>query len=74
MHENMKLGHKSPWRTSRLLLEEKATVNDFGKKQFPVPRNTAARKIDHKKIFVYGNVVYAQTWEVSTLKTCIEPP
>ena len=24
--------------------------------------------------FVYGNVVYAQTWEVFTLKNCIEPP
>ena len=26
------------------------------------------------QIFVYGNVVYAQTWEVLTLKNCIEPP
>ena len=25
-------------------------------------------------IFVYGDVVYAQTWEVLTLKNCIEPP
>ena len=24
--------------------------------------------------FVYGDVVYAQTWEVLTLKNCIEPP
>ena len=24
--------------------------------------------------FVYGEVVYAQTWEVLTLKNCIEPP
>ena len=26
------------------------------------------------RIFVYGNVVYAQTWEVLTLKNCIGPP
>ena len=26
------------------------------------------------QMFVYGNVVYAQTWEVLTLKNCIEPP
>ena len=26
------------------------------------------------RIFVYGNVVYAQTLEVLTLKNCIEPP
>ena len=26
------------------------------------------------QIFVYGNVVYAQTWEVLTLKNCIESP
>ena len=26
------------------------------------------------QIFVYGDVVYAQTWEVLTLKNCIEPP
>ena len=26
------------------------------------------------KIFVYGDVVYAQTWEILTLKNCIEPP
>ena len=26
------------------------------------------------KIFVYGDVVYAETWEVLTLKNCIEPP
>ena len=26
------------------------------------------------QIFVYGHVVYAQTWEVLTLKNCIEPP
>ena len=25
-------------------------------------------------IFVYGDVVYAQTWEVLTRKNCIEPP
>ena len=25
------------------------------------------------QIFVYGDVVYAQTWEVLTLKNCIEP-
>ena len=25
-------------------------------------------------IFVYGDVVYAQTWEVLILKNCIEPP
>ena len=24
-------------------------------------------------MFVYGDVVYAQTWEVLTLKNCIEP-
>ena len=24
-------------------------------------------------MFVYGDVVYAQTWQVSTLKSCIEP-
>ena len=24
--------------------------------------------------FVYGDVVYAQTWEVLALKNCIEPP
>ena len=24
--------------------------------------------------FVYGDVVYAQTWEVLTLKNCIKPP
>ena len=24
--------------------------------------------------FVYGGLVYAQTWEVLTLKNCIEPP
>ena len=24
--------------------------------------------------FVYGDVVYAQTWQVFTLKNCIEPP
>ena len=24
--------------------------------------------------FVYGDVVYAQTWEVLTLRNCIEPP
>ena len=26
------------------------------------------------QIFVFGDVVYAQTWEALTLKTCIEPP
>ena len=26
------------------------------------------------QIFVYGDVVYAQTWEVLTLKNCIKPP
>ena len=26
------------------------------------------------KIFVYGDVVYSQTWEVLSLKNCIEPP
>ena len=26
------------------------------------------------QIFVYGNVVYAQTWEVLAPKNCIEPP
>ena len=26
------------------------------------------------QIFVYGDVVYAQTWEVLTLNNCIEPP
>ena len=26
------------------------------------------------QIFVYGDVVYAQTWEVLTMKNCIEPP
>ena len=26
------------------------------------------------QIFVYGDVVYAQTWEVLTLKNSIEPP
>ena len=26
------------------------------------------------QIFVNGDVVYAQTWEVLTLKNCIEPP
>ena len=26
------------------------------------------------QIIVYGDVVYAQTWEVLTLKNCIEPP
>ena len=26
------------------------------------------------QIFVYGDVVYAQTWEVLTLENCIEPP
>ena len=26
------------------------------------------------QVFVYGDVVYAQTWEVLTLKNCIEPP
>ena len=26
------------------------------------------------QIFVYGDVVYAQTWEVLILKNCIEPP
>ena len=26
------------------------------------------------QIFVFGDVVYAQTWEVLTLKNCIEPP
>ena len=26
------------------------------------------------QIFVYGDVVYAQTWEVFTLKNFIEPP
>ena len=25
-------------------------------------------------MFVYGDVVYAQTWEVLTVKNCIEPP
>ena len=25
------------------------------------------------QIFVYGDVVYAQTWQVLTLKNCIEP-
>ena len=25
-------------------------------------------------ICVYGPVVYAQTWEILTLKNCIEPP
>ena len=24
--------------------------------------------------FVYGDVVYAQTWEVLALENCIEPP
>ena len=26
------------------------------------------------QVFVYGDVVYAQTWEVLTLNNCIEPP
>ena len=26
------------------------------------------------QILVYGEVVYAQTWEVLTLKNCIKPP
>ena len=26
------------------------------------------------QVFVYGDVVYAQTWEVLTLKNCIERP
>ena len=26
------------------------------------------------QIFVYGDVVYTQTWEVLTLKNCIESP
>ena len=26
------------------------------------------------QIFVYGDVVYAQTWEVLTMKNCIESP
>ena len=26
------------------------------------------------QIFLYGDVVYVQTWEVLTLKKCIEPP
>ena len=26
------------------------------------------------QIFVYGDVVYAKTWELVTLKNCIEPP
>ena len=26
------------------------------------------------QIVVYGDVVYAQTWEILTLKNCIEPP
>jgi len=26
------------------------------------------------EIFVYGDVVYAQTWEVLTLKNGIKPP
>ena len=25
------------------------------------------------KVFVYGDVVYTQTWEILTLKNCIEP-
>ena len=25
------------------------------------------------QMFVYGDVVYAQTWQVLTLKNCIEP-
>ena len=24
--------------------------------------------------FVYGDIVYAQTWEVLALKNCVEPP
>ena len=39
----------------RLLLLEKAPLNDFGK-QFPVPRNTAARKI--------GNGVILLLWQL----------
>ena len=26
------------------------------------------------QFFVYGDVVYAQTWEILTLKNCIKPP
>ena len=26
------------------------------------------------EIFVYGDIVYAQTWEALTLKNCIESP
>ena len=26
------------------------------------------------QLFVYGDVIYFQTWEVLTLKNCIEPP
>ena len=26
------------------------------------------------QISVYGDIVYVQTWEVLTLKNCIEPP
>ena len=26
------------------------------------------------QIFVYGDVVYAKTWELVTLKNCVEPP
>ena len=25
-------------------------------------------------MFVYGDVVYAQTWEVLPVKNCVEPP
>ena len=68
---------KPPWT----ILEEQFRV--------PVPRTTAASKVgDHNKfsslsnttvmaifeISVYGDIVYSQTWEVSTLKNCIELP
>ena len=41
-------------------------------KRFSSLSNTTVVAIFSK--FVYGDVVYAQTWEVSALKICIEPP
>ena len=42
--------------------------------KFSFLSNTTVAAIFPNDLFVHDDVVYAQTWEVLTLKNCIEPP
>ena len=48
-----------------------ANCNPDHKKFSPLSNTTLLAIFQN---FVYGDVVYAQTWEVLALKNCIEPP